>query len=253
MIDDYESLYKELENRFKQQVELDRIRYPDSVFLPNIPPHDKVDFVFIGMEPSYNKWAKNIADAEEQISSGYRNFMYSLEDFILHYCIRRYLCHDGSTYYITDLSKGAMNTKIADIEREERYQNWYPLLQDELSIVAKESRKLFAIGTRVKQFLESVHHQPSPTYLPHYANQNAAARIRYILDNDKELEFGQFKNSEAPKIQDILIEAQKMMNEWKIPQSLIDKTMHRLIRSKSSLSDSRYKLIFVFADIFRHL
>ncbi len=250
MTSDFEKEYKELERCFEHRVELDRLRYPNSVFLPNVPPNGPVDFVFIGMEPSYDKWAKDRLDAEQQIASGYRNFMYSLEDFILHYCIRRYLCNDGSTYYITDLSKGAMNTKIADTEREERYQNWYPLLQKELSLVAKYNTKLIAIGKSVEQFLSDNHHQPAPIYLHHYSNQNGKSRKDYITDNHKELEFENFKYNEPVTRQDIITEAKTMLMEWNIPQLLIEKTVTRIGSGTLSLSEPRHILIFVCADIF---
>ena len=246
----FKEQYEELKKCFVEQVELDRCKYPNSVFLPNIPPKGPVDFVFVGMEPSYDKYAKNRDDAERQISSGYRNFMYSLEDFILHYCIRHYLCNDGSQYYITDLSKGAMKTKIANKERRKRYQDWYPLLQKELSLVAKNTAKIIAIGQCVKQFLDDQGQIPTPIYFPHYANTNNKWRKDYITNNHLELEFEKFKSKDAPSHPDILREAKTMMIEWEIPQSIIDNTINRL--SKSNFTDSRYKLLFVCAKIFNN-
>ena len=66
-----------------------------SVFLPNIPPAAPVDFVFIAMEPSLQSWSTSTQDARAQIEAGFRNFLFSVEDFILHFCIRSFLCKQG--------------------------------------------------------------------------------------------------------------------------------------------------------------
>ena len=93
--------YEELEHSFRQQVKKDG---DDSIYLPTIHPTECVDFLFIGMEPSLGHWAKDLEEAREKIRLGFKDFSYSILDFILHFCINQYLCYDGSKYHITNIN-----------------------------------------------------------------------------------------------------------------------------------------------------
>ena len=70
--------YCRLERSFKEQVEKDkvhaieRVKQVGRVYLPCQEPEGQVDYIFVGMEPSFN-WARNI-DAEAKIAEGFRNF-----------------------------------------------------------------------------------------------------------------------------------------------------------------------------------
>src|SRR5262245_57216532 len=90
-------------------------------------PSAPVDAVLIAMEPSLRFTRKDA-------SAG--NFLTSLEDFVLHHCVRRALV-PGGTYHITDFSKGAMPVKRANVGRDARYARWAELLREELALVAK--------------------------------------------------------------------------------------------------------------------
>jgi hypothetical protein len=65
-----------LESRFRALAERDR-----DVYLPNLMPTGPVDYVLIAMEPSLGRWARSPTDASVKIAAGFRNFMWSLEDF----------------------------------------------------------------------------------------------------------------------------------------------------------------------------
>ena len=83
-----------------------------------------------------------------------RNFSWSVEDFILHYCLREYLCQDGETYHLTDLAKGGMTIRLAGEQRQARYDRWYPLIEKELRLLTKQGgTRLIAIGNVVADFL----------------------------------------------------------------------------------------------------
>lgn len=110
--------YAALEREFKRQVGKDNKELGiKSRFLPNISPEGPVDFVLIAQEPSLG--GANIGKAGEKIKQGDRNFSGSFEDFILHFCIREYLCQGGKGYHLTDLAKGAMAVKVAESQRQE--------------------------------------------------------------------------------------------------------------------------------------
>ena len=83
------------------------------VFLPNTEPEGPVQYVLICMEPSLGRWARSADEARSKVEAGFRNFLFSMEDFILHFCARLYLCKPKERYHITDLSKGAMLVKRA--------------------------------------------------------------------------------------------------------------------------------------------
>src|SRR5437879_5864574 len=104
------------------------------LYLPNFTPSAPVDAVLIAMEPSLS--GRPRAEAESRIAAGFRNFMWSPEDFILHYAARCALCPLGGTYHITDISKGAMTVASARVNREARYTRWLDLLREEVDLIA---------------------------------------------------------------------------------------------------------------------
>src|SRR5205823_5284840 len=97
------------------------------VFLPVAEPEGPAHYVLIAMEPSLGWWARSADEARSKVEAGYRNFLFSIEDFILHFCVRRYLCGAAERYHITDLSKGAMLVERASLARSERYDRWFGL------------------------------------------------------------------------------------------------------------------------------
>jgi len=105
------------------------------IYLPNFPLSKKVDYIFITPEPSV-RWAKNEKDAMIKIENGFRNFMFSKEDIIFHYCINKYL---SDSYYITDISKAAMNTKDALKYYSWIFPKWNNLLKEEIGIIGKKA------------------------------------------------------------------------------------------------------------------
>ena len=175
----FDEKYAALEDKFKQQVAKDNQCWSvTSKYLPNIAPTAPVDFVLIGMEPSSGGNSK-----------GYRspkNFSGSFEDFILHFCIKEYLCKSNETYYLTDLSKGAMLVKTAKRKREERYEGWYPLLCRELKLVAKPGAQIIAIGNEVHGFITKKKSHKLAGKILHYSKQATPHRSR-IPDVNRDL------------------------------------------------------------------
>jgi hypothetical protein len=227
--------YADLEKRFQTEAGAEA-----SIFLPNIPPAAPVDFVFIAMEPSLKSWSTSREDAQAQIVAGFRNFLFSVEDFILHFCIRSYLCRPGETYHLTDLTKGAMLVTRARKNREERYDRWYPLLLEELAIVAKPSARIYTIGGAVDEYLRGKRLDRPTARLLHYSGQ--AARYREKAVRGREWEFEHF--SQTLRFDAILEVAEEVMLEAGLPSEMITQTMARLCRHK--LTDSRKKLVYTY-------
>ena len=110
----------------------------ESCFLANVAPKARVDYVIVAMEPSRPANIDSI-----------KNFAVSVEDFILHFCASEYLCKGESTYHITDLSKGAMRVTDASSSpalRYERYKRWYPLLCEEIELMARPNAPIIPWG-----------------------------------------------------------------------------------------------------------
>ncbi len=161
--------YRNLEQLFRDQVEKDGAARAGGVYLPFKEPESQVDYIFVGMEPSFGRWATSIEEAKKKIARGFRNgaparFTRS---------IKRFLCQPGETYHLTDVSKGAMPVKAAALNRERRYKEWYPLLLKEIEIVGKPGAPVIAIGKDVENFLKQRDLKGRPFYaVPHYSYQN---------------------------------------------------------------------------------
>ncbi len=162
--------YHNLERQFENQVDRDRAHIIEEVvkgwgvYFPNKEPHEQVDYIIVGMEPSFN-WAGGIELAEQKIADGDRNFAWSertqswnfrsdTEGLALFlFSIKRFLCAQGETFHLTDLAKGAMPVTVAAIDRERRYEDWYHLFLKEIEIVGKPGAPVIATGKQVEGFL----------------------------------------------------------------------------------------------------
>ena len=190
----FEQAYKELEDDFRQRVEKDKQSGRESIFLPNIRPTRPVDYVLVGMEPSLGRWARGkgksrLEDAQKRIDQGFRNFC---AVWILHYPVRTYLCQDGESYYVTDLAKGAMLTNEESAGSEKKYDEWYPLLEKELGLVAKPDAKIISIGNKVGQFLSKKGLYGHVGTIPHYSGQAARYWGKEIAGRKRESEYREF-------------------------------------------------------------
>lgn len=157
--------YRKLEERFKEQVGIDNKFIRDNLhmvmgtYFPVQEPQAKVDFVFIGMEPSSN-FAGGSEGVPAKIEEGFRNFCVHPDDHtsslsLYRQSIERFLCGEGETYYLTDLAKGAMSVAVAALNRQTRYEQWYPLFKEELEIMGKSGAPIIAIGKAVYEFLKT--------------------------------------------------------------------------------------------------
>ena len=199
--------YHDLERRFSEQVKRDREHAMERVFqgwgvyLPCREPENQVDYILVGMEPSFS-WADNVEYAEKKIAMGARNFACpsnpesTLALFMR--SIRRYLCPFGETYHLTDVSKGAMPVTVAALDRDRRYQEWYPLLLEEIALVGKPGAPIIAIGKKVKRFLKGCDIR-SKTGRSLYAVQHYSFQASRYFKEEAEMDhdgFEKFKKAE---------------------------------------------------------
>ena len=162
-----EIAYNNLEQCFRNQVISDRPHQEGwGYYLPCVRPTNKVDYIFVGMEPSNPKQLSN-EDGEKAVEKGATN--YSAFDppckaekwaasathpvNLFNTAIARFLCQDGKRYFLTDLSKGALPGNIPKLNRLRRWRKWYHLLLEEFEIVGKPNAPIIAIGKQVEDFL----------------------------------------------------------------------------------------------------
>ena len=236
--------YDALEGKFREQVDSDN-RDLDIVsgYVPNFIPNGPVDYVLIAMEPSTGvpgKAVKGPCQVE-------RNFSWSVEDFILHHCIRKWLCRSHRTYHLTDLAKGGMKTEDARKTQTCRYERWYPLLKEELRLLNKQSgTRVIAIGKVVGDFLEGKDLCEKVVRVLHYSRNAAPHRSKKIRDWTEQ--FATFSRSFDNDALDETIE-----------QVLADADMsaYASVRPEGGkdykLTESRKKLMFHYKEKFSKL
>jgi len=224
----------------------------DIIYLPNIISKEKVEFILITMEPSFGHWTKDIEDAKKKINSGFKNFIYSWEDFIFHYCITEYL---SPSYYLTDISKAAMKVNNANRLRKKIYPLWLDLIKEEIGIIGKEDCQLIFVGKQVGNFFKSNINSmkfniPNNKPILHYSPQAVKKRNR-IIENYPQDEFCDFKKNLSSER--IIEFAEEFLKTNRINETIIEDTLKRLNNHKTKLSDSRKKLMFIYYKKFNSL
>ena len=238
--DQREIAYEALELRMKELALCD-----GDVFLPNSRPKMPVSYVLICMEPSMGRSTSETV--RNDVERGARNFLSSMEDFIVHHCARTYLCRDTETYHITDISKGAMTVESAGAHREDRYHRWYNLLEEEIEIVADTRAPIICVGNLVHRFLSNVQSPRILEQIMHYSPQAARKRnerVEGLPDSFEEFSLD-FKKD------DLIETARLVMREQSIPVYFQDLALNKL--EAQSLTKSRKKLAFIYKNDFEQI
>jgi hypothetical protein len=233
---------RRLESRFAALAHAD-----GDIYLPNFTPAGPVDALLIGIEPSLRSWAASEDEAHQKIEAGFRNFMNSPEDWILHFCVRRYLCGPGETYHVTDISKGAMRVDAANAGRRARFRRWYDLLVEEIDLVAKPTAKIVAIGQAVRRQLDGFHFARPFTTILHYSPQAIVARRAAVAGHEER--FATFaKELSLDLIVDVAVE---VLRANQVPGPMAAETVARLRRTV--LNESRQQLALIYTVAFERL
>lgn len=245
--------YEDLERKFCERVQKDFDDYClENVMLRNIQPDGLVDFILIAQEPAggYTLTGARPPDWECVKDKENRNFCGQKNDFMFQYCVRNYLCEENQTYYLTDLSKGAMPPKQAKDTSVETHKRWYPLLVEELNLVAKPERtRIIAIGkTKVHKFLRRRKEFEGIEWVIHYSRAAIGARSKAIepwLD-----EFPEF--AKTLKFEDILDTTEKVLCRAGYSKESRQKK-HQELWKGSRLTDGDKKFVFYYKKRFEEL
>lgn len=260
------SLWSENELMFCEQLEYlrykekrlvksirDEIKGIDSdcniIYLPNLIPKKRLEYILIAMEPSFGRWAKDENEAEIKIKQGFRNFILSWDDFIFHYCIINYL---SPSYYVTDISKAAMKVRDANRWRNEIYPKWIKLLKEEIRVIGKNDCKLIFVGRSVRKFLEieMSDFNVVKTVL-HYSGQ--AGKQRKKMSDKYPEDYINFISIQNLSSQLIIDFAEKFLEENSIPSQMMKWILQRLKDNKSKLTESRKQLMFSYYQEFSEI
>ena len=141
-----------------------------------------------------------------------------------------------------------MLVRDADDNRIARYINWYPLLLDEMNLVASTNVRVFAVGTRVSNFLERQNFPWEYTQLIHYSGNAVSHWNRAIREHYDD--FKLFKDTLTHE--DFLENARDVIESSGVPLVISESALGRLRRADLTLSRRKlmfnYKLIFDAVD-----
>ena len=90
----------------------------------------------------------------------------------MHHCVDNYLCRGSSSYYLTDLAKGAVFGSVAWSDAWPKYERWYRLLREELQLVAKPDAVIISIGNKAASFLAQRGLHGHVGKIPHYSGRS---------------------------------------------------------------------------------
>ena len=156
MTTDLGSFRERYENLQSQWRQLAMVR--ERQYLQYLAPRAPVDFVLVGKMTSISE--KAAADTPygkfpDVPPPGY-SLLLSIGDLILNYGAHRHLCQPGERYYLTDLGKGAVPPKYAKGKlQQEEFTVWYPMLLQELELVAKPGATVIPVGSATGNFLKA--------------------------------------------------------------------------------------------------
>jgi len=216
----------------------------NAVYLPNNYPTNRAKYVFITMEPSLGRWGKDEIKAKKRIADGFKNFLWSSEDFIFQYAISKYLSVD---YLITDISKIAINSKVANINRQDIYKEWIVYLEKEIKKMSIIKPVIFSVGNVVDVFIKKNIPRISPTKIIHYSPQAGNARKKARFEN--ETKYQEFKTKILPSEEEIRSFIQKLLNKSIVNCELCKEIFDRF-NNKTILTESRTELMYTYYSVF---
>ena len=214
-------------------------------------PKGRVDFVLVAMEPSTGgKDDTQEYPCKETVhsrSNHWLNFAYSFEDYIVHYTVEKYLCAEGEGYYLTDLAKGWMPVKCAERDRTERWEEWFPLLKQELQLVANRQASIVAVGRDVEKFLiKKMNDLPKGLTLRsrilHYSQNAVSYRTKKAEMHPER--YGEFSKTVSFKdIEETIRRVEKRESKEKDGSGIASKPNEW---KKEGLTESRKNLMFTY-------
>lgn len=220
------------------------------VHLPTLLPLKPVNYIVVSAEPSLGfATNKSDRDIEAMVAGGYRNFMHSWEDFILHHCLKKKL----RSYYATSISKAALQAKSAQSWRDRFLHESLPTFLQEVELLSSKDAVIIPVGSRAARFLEQAT-LPRPVASPLMHFSRTASRWRSRLPDAHPEAYAAF----AERLETIqlirsadhtlmtLFQIEESIFGNPVPYDLIQERLAYLKESKAGLSESRKQLLFTY-------
>ena len=231
------TLHNKFSTLFKTQVESDNQQFGiHSIYLPNPLFTATPKYCLVAMEPSLGGMKPEVF--QNWVNQGFMNFLLSEGDFILHYCTYTFLCNNSFSYQISDISKGAMNTDLANRQRKERYSNWLEILKEELELF--DNPKLISVGSKAKEFLHKEGFQ-SQACVIHYSQNNCGRFGKYYEQHSQKF-LTENIHIELKEFTEKILDAANYDDEMK--NSILNKVFNK------ELSDWKKGMILHYIDKF---
>ena len=128
------------------------------VYLPCVKPENMVDYIFVGMEPSFG-WADSVEDGEKKVEEGFTNFGASTPPNdakhpldLLKLSIERFLCRVWRNLFPDGCIKGSYACGDGRHRTANKgMKNGIPCCWKRSDIVGKPCAPIIAIGKRVER------------------------------------------------------------------------------------------------------
>ena len=205
--------YDALQHQWRQ-----RAREHCHHYLKYLAPRGPVDFVLVGKMTSISE--KDVDQTEPgcfpDVAPPHFNLLLSIGDLILNYGAHEHLCKQGETYYLTDLGKCARPPKqVKGRKQDDEFNYWYPMLLEELKLVAKPDATVIPVGAATGNFLKLKKSKSEFCYrlmdpILHWSSAaNVAAKMASSLFPDEWKDFREDTSWEdlRKSVKDILTEA----------------------------------------------
>ena len=213
-------------------------------YLPNPEPLGAAQYVLICMEPSLGRWANTAEHARSRVEAGFRNFLFSIEDFIFHFCVRRYLCRPEERYHVTELSKERCWSLVRDLQGSSDMTDGTRCWRKRSTSVPLPVLASLRLERSFRSIWRDGGSRRSFTRVIHYSGQAAPARTAGIVG--REDAFQAFEDSVS--IEDVVVTAEETLKAANVSSGMRDHTLSRLVRSQ--LTTSRKQLIFSYKIAF---
>lgn len=199
-------------------------------YLQYLAPKGPVDFVLVAKMTSIDeRAASELSPGDYPNVAPPFNLYVSLGDLILNYGAHRHLCKPGEAYYLTDLGKCAIPPKRAKgkLQRDE-FNDWYPLLLEELELVAKPNAIVIPVGSATGKFLGTQENFPYRLAEPILHWSRAAVAAAKMASSLFPLEWKEFR--EATDWKDLCASTEEILIAADLGQHIND--FHRQHKGK---------------------
>lgn len=238
--DSFRDQYETLQRQWRQ-LAIKRERQ----YLRYLAPHAPVDYVLVAKMTSISQKDADTTPfgefpATACLTTGY-NLLLSIGDLILNYGAHRHLCQPGERYYLTDLGKCAIPPKDAKGKLlANEFAAWYPMLLEELALVAKPEATVIPVSSATWSFLEAQSDFPYRLTTPILHWSTAAVAAAKMASSFFPREWEQYRRSTG--WDDLRASTEEILTAVGLDQHMVD--VDRCFRDKFGEFHTHYMFTY---------